>query len=350
MTDRSDPLVAAHQLLIDSLARLVDGDDWRRYLDFAGRFHTYSPLNVVLLMAQGAQGPVAGYQRWRTIAAVDGRPCQVAKGATGHRILAPLVRRRAIDSSDGDQPIGSKALVGFKTVVVFDHTQLVSPPAVAEPPRPVLLQGAGPVGFAHGVADAIARRGYRLGFDPTIEPANGRTDFAHRTVGLRPGLSPAQICKTLAHEWAHTFLHAPGQPGSDLPRPVKEIEAESVAWLLTNHAGLDSGDYSFAYLAHWAGGDLQQIAATAHRSVTTARRFADELTQTERNKAAKSRPVAVLTNRAGWQSSDPGHASNRASAESGRPCLCDFPHGTPHLSTDHQGRGPLTRTAPGRSW
>jgi DNA primase len=276
MTSSDDHLAAAYRLLLDGLRKIVSGDDWRRFLELSARFHAYSALNVLLLMAQRAEGRVAGYHTWRTIPAQDGRPCQVAKGASGHRILAPVVRRRAEDRPEHQEPVVISRLVGFKTVVVFDQTQLVSPPAIPEPQRPTLLQGAGQAGFAQAVTDAITTRGYRLQLDETITPANGRTNFADRTVTLRSDLSPAQICKTLAHEWAHIDLHSPGQPGSARPRPVKEVEAETVAWLLANHAGLDSGDYSFPYLAHWSGGDLQLVAATAQRTMATARRLASE--------------------------------------------------------------------------
>jgi hypothetical protein len=279
MTSADDHLAAAHQLLLDSLHGLVTGDDWQRYLEYSARFHTYSPLNVLLLIAQGANGRVAGYHTWRTIPAVDGRPCQVAKGAHGHRILAPIVRRRTEDLAHQQEPVVITRLVGFKTAVVFDQTQLTSPPAIPEPERPALLEGAGPVGFAQAVAEAITSRGFRVQLDWAIAPANGRTDFAESTVTLRPDLSPAQICKTLAHEWAHIDLHAPGQPGCVLPRPVKEVEAETVAWLLTHHAGLDAGGYSFPYLAQWSGGDLQLVAATAQRTIAAARRLNDQLAQ-----------------------------------------------------------------------
>jgi hypothetical protein len=276
VTGAEDRLAAAHRLLLDGLGRLVSGEDWRRYLELSARFHQYSPLNVVLLMAQGAEGRVAGYHTWRTIPARDGGRCQVANGAHGHRVLAPVIRKRAAESPDEDSVVITR-LVGFKAVVVFDETHLVCPPAIPEPAPPTLLEGVGPAGFSRAVAAAIAERGYRLEVDPGIAPANGRADFVARTVALRPGLSEAQVAKTLAHELAHLDRHAPGQAGVDLPRPVKEIEAESVAWLLARAAGLDAGGYSFAYLAHWAGGDLPLVASTAHRAVSCARRLSAEL-------------------------------------------------------------------------
>jgi hypothetical protein len=269
-------LAAAHQLLQEALSRLVSSNDWCRYLEFAARFHDYSPLNVLLLMAQGAAGRVAGYHTWRTVPAQEGGTCRVAKGARGYRVLAPLVRSSQMDGLDEDAPI-VRQLVGFKTVVVFDETQLVSPPATPEPPGPVLLVGDGPIGLGRALLAAIAARGWRVDFDESIAPANGRTDFHTYTVSLRQDLSQAQAGKTLAHELAHIELHGPGQPGSSLERAMKEVEAESVAWLIGHHWGLDAASYSLPYLAHWSGGDEQVLVATAERVVRTARRVIEEL-------------------------------------------------------------------------
>jgi hypothetical protein len=271
-------LVVAQQLLQEALSRLVSSDDWRRYLEFAARFHSYSPLNVLLLMTQGASGRVAGYHTWRTVPAKEGGTCRVTKGARGYRILAPLVRPYRIDDNDEEAPLDCQ-LVGFKTVVVFDETQLVSPPATPELQEPALLRGHGPVGLGRALLGVIAARGWRVDLDESIAPANGCTDFHSHTVTLRPGLSQAQTAKTLAHELAHMEMHGPGEPGSCLKRAVKEVEAESVAWLIGHHWGLDTASYSLPYLAHWSGGDEQTLVPTANRVVTTARRALQELDQ-----------------------------------------------------------------------
>jgi hypothetical protein len=192
-------LAAAHQLLQDALSRLVSSNDWGRYLDFVARFHSYSPLNVLLLMTQGATGRVAGYHTWRTVPAQEGGTCRVAKGAHGYRIFAPLVRSPQMARSDEDAPI-VRHLVGFKTVVVFDEAQLVSPPATPELPEPALLRGDGPVGLGRALVGAIATRRWRIDFDDSIAPANGRTDFDTQAVTLRSDLSQAQSVKTMAHE------------------------------------------------------------------------------------------------------------------------------------------------------
>jgi hypothetical protein len=306
-------LAAAHQLLQDALNRLVSSNDWCRFLDFAARFHNYSPLNVLLLMTQGATGRVAGYHTWRTVPAQEGGTCRVAKGAHGYRILAPLVRSAEMDRPDEEDAPLAHQLVGFKTVVVFDETQLVSPPARPEPPTPALLRGNGPVGLGRALVGAIAARRWRVDFDDSIAPANGRTDFHTHTVTLRHDLSQAQAAKTIAHELAHIELHGPGGAGWSLDRAVKEVEAESVAWLIGHHWGLDSASYSLPYLAHWSAGNEQVLAVTAQRAVTTARRVVQELDEHVSN---TPRPAASPGQ---WPDLTPFSRADRCVHPDGRP-------------------------------
>jgi hypothetical protein len=94
-----------------------------------------------------------------------------------------------------------------------------------------------------------------------------------KTVTVRADLPPAQACKTLAHELAHIRLgHVTGLPSSSGCRGVAEVEAESVAYMVSAEAGLDSAGYSVRYAARWA-----LIRATAERVIRTARSITDAL-------------------------------------------------------------------------
>ena len=110
---------------------------------------------------------------------------------------------------------------------------------------------------------------------PGHERANGLTNFASRVVTVRLDLSPAQAAKTTAHELAHVLLHRPGT--HDLDRPSREIEAESVAYLVCGAHDLDTDAYSFGYVASWSGGDTERIRATSERALGCARNVLDRL-------------------------------------------------------------------------
>jgi hypothetical protein len=108
--------------------------------------------------------------------------------------------------------------------------------------------------------------------------AKGETDPATRTVTVRDDLQPAQACKTLAHELAHIRLgHVNDLPTYLACRGPAEIEAESVAFMVCAEAGLDSADYSVAYAAGWADGDVAAIRATAEKVIALARSITDAL-------------------------------------------------------------------------
>jgi hypothetical protein len=337
-----DKLDEAHQLLVDGVTALVSGEQWQAMLEATARFHSYSPNNVLLLMLQGAEGRVAGYRTWQRIPARDGGMCQVAKGARALRILAPMVGRPpAPDDGDKREPgatperePGPKRLYGFRVVSVFDESQLVSPPAIEEV-APTLLEGHGPAGVYDALAAQVVAAGFEVTHDPAIAPANGTTNYLTRIVTLREGMSPAQRCKTMAHELAHVRLHDPSGPGAPLPRSQKEVEAESVAWLVTHHAGLVADGYSFPYVALWSGGQVERVRAVIDRAVPTARSITASLDQT------LARPLALTPAKATPATAVPGGRGGIAAP--GRELLAGQAAGGPGLA-DPPGSEPKGQT------
>ncbi len=302
-------------------------------LEATARFHTYSPNNVLLLMLQGAEGRVAGYRTWQRIPARDGGMCQVAKGARALRILAPMVGRTpAADDGDKREPgatpergPGPKRLYGFRVVSVFDESQLVGPPAIEEV-APTLLEGHGPAGVYDALAAQVVAAGFEVAHDAAIAPANGTTNYLTRIVTLREGMSPAQRCKTMAHELAHVRLHDPSGPGAPLPRSQKEVEAESVAWLVTRHAGLAADGYSFPYVAHWSGGQVERVRAVIDRAVPTARSITASLDQIlARPQALTPANVVAATAEPGQRGGIAAPGRELAGQAAGRPGLADPP-------------------------
>lgn len=268
-----DPLTAIHNRLMAAVDALTWSESWRAMLAVAARFHTYSPNNVLLIAAQRPDATrVAGYRAWMQL----GR--QVRKGERGIAILAPVLRRGAA-SPDETPPTSAeeqrkedaapaRVLRGFRVTHVFDITQTDGPdlPEV----RPSILDGAAPLGLWADLLDQVEGAGYTFGY-ADLAPANGRTDFTDHSVVLHRELPGAQKVKTLAHELAHVRLHAPDvrPPGCDRPRA--EVEAESVAYIVTAAHGLAADGYTVPYVSGWAGGNRELIASTATRVVGCAR-------------------------------------------------------------------------------
>lgn len=270
---REEALAAVHDRLQAAVDALTGSEAWQATLMVAARFHTYSPNNVLLIAAQRPDATrVAGYRAWTGL----GR--QVRQGERGIAILAPVLRRRQTPGGeppaahpaadpDGDAT-GPRVLAGFRATHVFDITQTDGPPLPEV--RPSILGGAAPLGLWADLLDQTDAAGYTVGYG-NLAPANGRTDFTDRTVRLDGGLPAAQRVKTLAHELAHIHLHAPGARPEGCDRPRAEVEAESVAYIVTAAHGLAADDYTVPYVTGWAGGNRDLLAATAARVLSCAR-------------------------------------------------------------------------------
>lgn len=253
--------------LAEKVGALTTGEDWQRYLDVASKFHRYSPNNTMLIWMQSPDATqVAGYQRWREL----GR--QVRKGERGIAILAPVVRK-VEDDETGEE---LRRVVGFKTAHVFDIAQTDGDELPEHPCH--RLTGEGPAGAWEAIASLLAAERAQVVRGPLLGGANGQTRWGEVvTVIVRDDLTPAQACKTLAHELAHVLMHRPEGLAAFACRDAKEVEAESVAYVVMQTLGLDTSGYSLGYVASWSGGDPKAVQATAERVVSTATRILDRL-------------------------------------------------------------------------
>jgi hypothetical protein len=268
--------VAGHlAALQSSVAELVTGEQWRRYLSVQARFHTYSFWNTIaILRARPDASRLAGFQQWRRL----GR--HVRKGEHGIAILAPIVRTvEQVEPDDaGRTAEDARRWVGFMVVYVFDVAQTDGDP-LPEIPAPATVQGHGPVWLWYALARQIAGTGFQVERGPLPEPwsdANGITLIEDRRVIVRHDLPDGQAIKTCAHELAHVLLHT-GE-NCALPRAVREVEAESVAFIVCSAGGgMDTSGYTLPYVAHWSNGDTELVAATGERVAACARHIVDQL-------------------------------------------------------------------------
>ena len=250
----TDKLTETHDRLVEAVAALSSGEDWKRMLEVARRFHNYSANNVLLIQSQRPDATrVAGYKTWKGL----GR--QVRAGEHGIAILAPCIYR--------SQPTEGRPIVGFRPVPVFDLAQTEGTPLEEVAPAP--LVGDAPNALWSQLASQVIAAGFNL-LRADCRPANATTHFLARTVVVRPDLSPAQAAKSLCHELAHVKLHD-GSEYAKGCRDVVEVEAESVAYLVCAAAELPTEDYSFPYVARWANGDPDTVRRTADRVITCAR-------------------------------------------------------------------------------
>ncbi|GAA4375001.1 ArdC-like ssDNA-binding domain-containing protein [Agromyces bauzanensis] len=305
--DREAKLVELHEHLVASVETLVTGDDWRRALEFAARFHTRSFNNTLLIWWQHEaayrQGRVpdpmptyiAGFKQWQAL----GR--RVIAGQRGYMIFAPLTARfatsapmdadswRRLDRNERPRAgeIVRPRMVGVRPAYVWDVSQTDGRP-LPELPVPRLLRGEAPPGVWDGLAAIVRDEGFSLSTvtDATeLRGANGVTDFGARTVMVRGNMDAAGRVKTLAHELAHIRMHEP-ESNVFLHRGIGEVEAESVALMIGAAHGMDTSDYTIPYVSSWANAveakkPTEVVQETGERVRRTAGAILDRLPTTQ---------------------------------------------------------------------
>jgi len=262
--ERKARLESAHAELTAAVEAISTSDDWRAFLDFARKLHSYSAQNRMWLFQQammrgwGDLGPVAGYARWQALGRF------VNKGERGLAVLAPV--RVKVTAEDGSE---SWAVRGFKVEHVWAARQTGGDGAIPEPIRPQLLTGEGPAGAWAALAEVVASHGYTVK-RADLYPANGETSFLTEVVTVADRLDEAAAVKTLVHELAHIVLHQPDRVDYHAKRSLCEVEAESVAFIVCAELGLETATYSFAYVGSWAAGDVKVVTATADKVLACA--------------------------------------------------------------------------------
>ena len=249
----TDELTQLTQTALDTLADALDqghSDALTSLLRAMSRFHRYSLHNPYLIAAQRPTATlVAGFHAWRHHRRF------VRRGEQGIAILAPIVRRRAVQPDDED-----RAVVGFRAAYVFDVSQTDGEPL------PDLAQPGGDPGLAlRRLHAAIAHRGIALDYHDTLGGALGLS--CGGAIRVVRGLAPAAEFMILAHEFAHELLHHGDGPRAT--RDTRELEAEAVAFVVGTASGLEALAATVDYV-HLYRGDRPALAASLDRIQRTA--------------------------------------------------------------------------------
>ena len=295
----SERLKALTDQLEQGVSDIFQSGQYAAYLTAMSKFHHYSFGNAMLIFMQCPNAShVAGYHDWKR---KFGR--QVKRGEHGITILAPCPYRRR-EEVEETAPDGSTATtiqlvqrVGFRTVTVFDVSQTEGKPL----PELVHKLTGGVVDYER-ITEAISHLSpYPISIEAFPGAAFGCCNFAERRILVQPDMSQVQTIKTMIHEVSHAKLHAPKEGAApeetrSEQRSSREVEAESVAYVVCQHFGIDTSDYSFGYVAGWSRGkDLTQLRASLERIRDTAVELIDsidppkELSQPVQEKPAQKR-------------------------------------------------------------
>jgi antirestriction protein ArdC len=263
VAERQAKLKAAHDELEAGVAQLTNSAEWAAFLRTASRFHRYSLNNRLMIWLQNPGATqVAGYNTWLDLG------YQVRKGAKGLRIFRPTKRRITEDEArEAGRPelAGTYRVVGFALTSVFDISQVDAIPGKAqslEQPAPFALpEGDAPAGLVEGLADQIRALGFSVEYgdvDEVSPGAYGVTIYSERRVVISANASEAGKAEVLAHELGH--ISCGHEHRRDDARSRREVEAESVAYAVCAHEGLNTSCGSFGYVAGWADNDKKAEA------------------------------------------------------------------------------------------
>lgn len=265
---REDKVKQCFEMIEAGVKDVFTSENFKKYLNAVSKFHNYSYNNILLILSQNpGASQVAGFNKWK-----NDFNRTVNKGEKGIMILAPSTyySKETITKRDSKgKPIIDKRTgkpeteettvprVYFKPAYVFDVSQTDGEPI---PKLMEDLQGTSEEAksLIKSVQEVSA---YQFSFvDPNEDHilksgAKGYCDTVGKRIVINKTLSDTQQAKTVIHEFAHAELHE----NSTSSREQKEVEAESVAFALSSHFGLDTADYSFPYIATWNGKDDKQL-------------------------------------------------------------------------------------------
>lgn len=313
------------------IQELFESERYKAYLTTMSKFHSYSFNNTLLIAMQGGQ-LVAGYNKWR-----DDFHRNVKKGEKAIKILAPApfkakkevqkldAQGRPVMGKDG-KPVTEVQEIqvpAFKIVSVFDVSQTEGEPL----PSIGVEELTGSVERYGEFFKALEQTSpVPIGFEDIPGGSHGYYHLTEKRIAIQEGMSELQTLKTAIHEIAHSKLHAidPEAPAIDqADRPdsrTREVQAESVAYAVCQHYGLDTSDYSFGYVAGWSSGkdlkelkaSLETIRATAHELITTIDGHLAQLQQ--QRQTQQEQPQAAPLERAAEQP-DPDSVFSKLSPE-----------------------------------
>lgn len=228
------------QKLEEGIQKVFTSTEYIKYLNVMSKFHHYSFGNCMLILSQKPDASlVAGYKSWQ-----KNFKRQVKRGEKGITILAPMPRSyKVVNEETGEEE--EHKYTAYHAVTVFDISQTDG----EELPKYGAKELVGDVKQYRAFIKAL--KGVAK-VPVHIKEIDGeeRGYCAKNEIVIKKGMSELQTIKTLIHEVAHNLL---GHVGSTESRTTCEVEAESVAYVVSQYFGLDTSEYSFPYIAGWAG-------------------------------------------------------------------------------------------------
>lgn len=269
------------QMLEEGVHKVFESDNYKNYLNIMSKFHNYSINNTLLIARQNPDATlVAGFKSWEKN---FGR--HVKKGEKGIKILAPSpykkkvlvelvdpVSREIMLDINGN-PVKEETevnMTAYRIVSVFDVSQTEGNPL----PQIGVAELTGNVDEYELFVEALKQStSVPISFENISGVAKGYYNPVTASIAVKAGMPESQTVKTMIHEIAHSILHNDILDEAEKKdRQTKEVEAESVAYTVCQHFGIDTSDYSFGYIASWSSSketeELKQSLETIQKTAS----------------------------------------------------------------------------------
>ena len=263
--------------LEEGLKELFESEKYKTYLSTMSKFHNYSFNNTLLIAMQKPEATlVAGYKAWQ-----KNFERHVNKGEKAIRILAPAPykikeERDKLDPVTGEMMFDENGMPqkeqvevtipAFRAVSVFDVSQTDGKPIPELEAQELLSTVEGYEDFVQALMNVAP---VPIGFEDIPGDSKGYFHTEEKRIAVQENMSESQTLKTMVHEVAHSMLHNKEINRDDLmeapakDRNTKEVEAESVAYTVCQHFGIDTSDYSFGYIVGWSSGkDMKELKSS----------------------------------------------------------------------------------------
>lgn len=263
---------------------IYESDRYADYLRTMSKFHNYSFNNTILIAMQGGS-LVKGYKQWEKEFDRHVKP-----GEKAIKILAPspFTVKKQVEKIDPDtqKPVFDKEgkpvteekeikIPAFRVVSVFDISQTEGKELPA-----LTYELTGNVEQYKDFFAALEKTSpFAMGFEALSGGAKGRCNYEEKRIIINEGMDELQNIKTAIHEIAHATLHDTDKDAPERPdRRTREVQAESVAYAVCQHYGLDTSDYSFGYIAGWSSGkELAELKGSLETIRSTAASLIDTI-------------------------------------------------------------------------
>ena len=267
--------------LSEGVKEIFEGDNYKKYLNTLSKFHNYSTNNTILIARQNPEATlVAGFKSWE-----NNFNRHVKRGEKGIKIIAPSPYKKKVMVEKVDpvsmeikldmngNPVKEETeikMTAYRIVSVFDVSQTEGKPL----PQMGVAELTDNVNEYELFVEALKQStSVPISFENISGAAKGYYNPVTASIAIKAGMPESQTVKTMIHEIAHSILHNDIlDEDAKKDRQTKEVEAESVAYTVCQHFGIDTSDYSFGYIAGWSSSketeELKQSLETIQKTAS----------------------------------------------------------------------------------